>query len=228
MTQLRWEVPLRNLPYLLEGALLTLRIVGIAVVFGIIIGIFAAMGRTSKNRILYGLSTAYVEFFRNTPLLVQIFFAYFGLPSLGIDLSPSQSALAVIILNTGAYMTEIIRAGLESVHKSQVESGWSLGMTYLQVFRYVILPPAMKAIAPPLSNQIISITLSSCVISQIAVEELTFRAMMLENRTFRSFEIYIVTILIYFLLAQVLNAAFKIINKRLFGITYKKGTSTIM
>ena len=100
--QLRWEVPLRNLPYLLEGALLTLRIVGIAVFFGIILGITAAMGRTSKNKIARGLSSVYVEFFRNTPLLVQIFFAYFGLPSLNIDLSPSQAALSVIILNTGA------------------------------------------------------------------------------------------------------------------------------
>ena len=226
--KLRWEVPLRELPYLLGGAFLTLRIVGVAVLFGIILGILAAMGRTSKNKLAYSLASAYVEFFRNTPLLAQIFFAYFGLPSLGIDLSPNQAALSVIILNTGAYMTEIIRAGLESVHKSQIESGWSLGMTYLQVFRYVILPPAMKAIAPPLSNQIISITLSSCVISQISAEDLTFRAMILENRTFRSFEIYIVTILIYFLMAQMLHLLFRWLNKRLFGITERKRLTTVI
>lgn len=226
--RLRWEVPLRNLPYLLEGALLTLKIVGIAVFFGIIIGIIAAVGRTSKRKSIRGLAAIYVEFFRNTPLLVQIFFAYFGLPSLNVDLSPGQAALSVIILNTGAYMTEIIRAGLESVRKSQIESGWSLGMNYFQVFRHVILPPAMKAIAPPLGNQIISITLSSCVISQIAAEDLTFRAMMLENRTFRSFEIYVVTILIYFVLAQLLHLLFRFINKRVFGITEKKNLSTII
>ena len=226
--KLRWEVPLRELPYLLGGAFLTLRIVGVAVLFGIILGILAAMGRTSKNKIAYGVSSAYVEFFRNTPLLVQVFFAYFALPSLGIDLSPNQAALFVIIFNTGAYMTEIIRAGLESVHRSQVESGWSLGMSYLQVFRYVILPPAMKAIAPPLGNQIISITLSSCVISQIAAEDLTYRAMILENRTFRSFEIYIVTILIYFLMAQILHLLFKWLNKKLFGIDERKRVTTVI
>ena len=142
-------------------------------------------------------------------------------------MSPNQAALSVIILNT-VHMTEIIRAGLESVHKSQIESGWSLGMTYLQVFRYVILPPAMKAIAPPLSNQIISITLSSCVISQISAEDLTFRAMILENRTFRSFEIYIVTILIYFLMAQMLHLLFRWLNKRLFGITERKRLTTVI
>ena len=219
---LRWEVPLKNLPYLLGGALLTLRLVGISVVFGIFLGIVGAMGRTSKNKLFHGIATAYVELFRNTPFLVQIYFAYFALPTFNIDLTPGQSALFVMILNTGAYMSEIIRAGIEAVHKSQVESGYSLGMSYLQVFRYVMLPLAMKAIAPPLGNQIISMTLSSCVISQISAEDLTFRAMMLENRTFRSFEIYIVTILIYFLLAEFLYLVIGYINRKVFGISAKQ------
>ena len=131
--------------------------------FGIILGIWRPWAPPAEQARLRPC-IRHVKFSVLRRCLLDLF-AYFGLPSLGIDLSPNQAALSVIILNTGAYMTEIIRAGLESVHKSP-SIRLVVGMTYLQVFRYVILPPAMKAIAPPLSNQIISITLSSCVISQ--------------------------------------------------------------
>lgn len=218
----RWNVPIENLPFLLEGALLTLKLVGVASVFGIILGIIASACRTSKNKFIYGVSTAYVEIFRNTPLLVQVFYAYFALPTLNIDLSPSQSALIVLSLNAGAYMCEIIRAGVESIHKSQIESGYSLGLNSLQIFRHIILPPAMKAIALPLGSQIIALTLGSCVVSQVGAEELLFRAMVLENRTFRSFEIYIVTIIIYFIMAEILYLLINYANKKFFGITQKQ------
>lgn len=213
---LRFYVPLRNIGFLLKGALLTLELVSISCVLGVVIGVFGVLAQKSPWRPLRYLTNAYVEIIRNTPLLVQVYFAYFALPSLKINMTPSQAGLLILTINAGAYMTEIIRAGIESIHQSQVEAGYSLGMNYLQVFRHVILPPAMRAIALPLGNQFISMTLSSAVISQISADELTFRAMRLESITFRSFEIYFTIFVMYFIVAELLFLALDYLNKRLF------------
>ncbi len=213
---LRFSVPLRNLDYFLWGLILTFRLVGLSCAFGIAVGIIGAYLKNSQNKILQKIVGVYVEIFRNTPLLVQLYFVYFALPTLYIDLDPNTTALLVLTLNMGAYTTEIIRGGIQSIHKSQIEAGYSLGMNYFQVFRHVILPPAMKTIAPPLSNQIILIILASCLVAQISAKDLFYQASKLDGQTYRSFEIYSVTALIYFALVEGLYILFYYINKKIF------------
>lgn len=207
-----FEVPLRNLSVLVQGALVTLRISGISILLGLGISIFGALGRLSKNKIIYTIATAYVEFIRNTPFLVQLFFVYFGLPSLGLQLGSDTAALIALSINCGAYCTEIVRAGIESIHKGQVEAGLSLGMSYLQVFRHIILFPALKSVFPPLGGTFIITMLGSSAIAIISAQELTYAGMIMESRTFRSFEIFTVITVIYFILSQILALVFKAID----------------
>jgi len=213
---LRFYVPLRNLDYFITGVLLTFRLVGLACAFGIVIGMIGAYFKSSQNRILQPITGAYIEIFRNTPLLIQLYFVYFALPTLKINLNADFTALLVLTLNMGAYTIEIIRGGVESVHKSQIEAGYSLGMNYLQIFRHIILPTAMKTIAPPVSNQIILLILSSCLVAQISAKDLFYQASLLDSRTFRGFEIYTVTGVIYFALAEGLYILFYYLNKKIF------------
>jgi len=214
---LRFFVVFRNFDSLLHGLLLTLQLVGLACAFGILVGIIGAYLRNSHNTVLRIVASIYVEIFRNTPLLVQLYFVYFALPTLYINLDPNPTALLVLTLNMGAYTTEIIRGGIESIHRSQIEAGYSLGMRYLQVFRYVILPPVMKTVAPSLSNQIILLTLASCLVAQISATDLFYEATLLDSRTFRSFEVYMVTGAMYFVLVEFLYIFFYYLNKKIFG-----------
>lgn len=209
-----FEVPVRHLPFLLTGAWMTLKVTFLSIVFGLMIGVVGAACKTSGNRLLSGLTTTYVEFFRNTPLLIQLFFLYFGLPDLGIDLSPFEASVLALTVNAGAYFTEIIRAGIESIQKGHVEAAESLGLTYMQTLRYVILPQALRVVAPPIGNQCILLLLTSSVCSTVTLAELTYNAGILESRTFRSFEIYFFTLGIYFMMAQFLATAVKVATKR--------------
>jgi len=213
---LRFYVPLRNLDYFITGLLLTFRLVGLSCIFGIVIGIIGSYFKQSQNRILKCITDAYVEIFRNTPLLIQLYFIYFALPIFKINLDAESTALFALTFNMGAYTTEIIRGGVESVHKSLIEAGYSLGMNYFQIFRHIILPTAMKTIAPPLSNQIILLILSSCLVAQISAKDLFYQASLLDSRVFRSFEIYTVTGVIYFALAEGLYILFYYLNKKIF------------
>lgn len=208
-----FDVPLRALPSLMRGALYTLQMSCIASFLGLLIGIFGAMGRMSGNRIAYGLSTAYVEVIRNTPVLVQLYFLYFGLPSLGLNLGSKATAILGLTISAGGYLTEIVRAGIQSIQKNQIEAAFSLGMTSMQVFFLVRLPQAVRKILLPVGNQFIATTLASAIAAMIAAEELTYMAMLLESRTFRSLEIYIVTIAIYFIICQVLRVALRLLGR---------------
>ena len=209
-------VILRNLDYFIKGLLLTFRFVGLACAFGIVIGIIGAFFKSSKNRILQPITSAYIEIFRNTPLLIQLYFIYFALPTIKVNLNADATALLVLTLNMGAYTIEIIRGGIESVHKSQIEAGYSLGMNYLQIFIRIILPTAMMTIAPPLSNQIILLILSSCLVAQISAKDLFYQASLLDANIFKAFEIYTATGVIYFALAEGLYILFYYLNKKIF------------
>lgn len=199
-----FQLPLANLPYLLGGALLTLQLAIMATIGGASIAVLIAWVRHMRLPVLTHLVGGYVEVMRNTPVLVQLFFGYFALPSAGINLDPTSTAVLVFTLNNSAYMAEIIRGGLASVSRGLVDAGLSLAMTKTQVFRYVILPPAVRNVAPALANQFIALTLATSLASQIAAEELTYRATLLEARIFHSFEIYAIILIIYFILAQIL------------------------
>jgi polar amino acid transport system permease protein len=202
---------------LLDGAWMTIQLSGTAMLIGLAVAVVCAMAKTSGPRPLRWLVNAYVEIIRNTPFLVQIFLIFFGLPSLGLRLSPWQAALIAMVVNVGAYATEIIRAGIESIHKGQVEAGMALGLGKLQVFRYVVLIPALRAVYPALTSQFILLMLTSSVVSAISAEELTSVANDIQSQTFRSFEIYIVVTVMYLALSLMFSALFAGIYRTVFA-----------
>ena len=211
-----WEVPLQNMSLFLWGAAATLQMSGVAVLLGLIIAIFCALGRLSKRRFLRVPAAAYVETIRNTPFLVQLFYVYFGLVAIGINLDAFTVAILTLTINCGAYCTEIIRAGIQSIHRGQTEAGLSLGMTHWQVFRYVILMPTLRTVWPPLASQFIATMLGSSVVAVISAEELTYAGMLLESRTFRTFEIFFVIAILYFAMARVFSLLFSLTGQRVF------------
>ncbi|PWC37408.1 amino acid ABC transporter permease [Azospirillum sp. TSO35-2] len=194
--------------YLLTGAWLTVKLSFGAMAIGMVVAILCALGKTSGPKPVRWLINAYIEVIRNTPFLVQIFLIFFGLPTIGLRLSPDVAALIAMVVNVGAYATEIIRAGIESIHKGQIEAGLALGLRPLQVFRYVVLKPALRTVYPALTSQFILLMLSSSVVSAISADELTSVANNIQSQTFRSFEIYIVVTGIYLVLAMMFSALF--------------------
>lgn len=210
----RWE--------LLHGTWLTIQLSATAMALGLAVAIACALGKTMGPRPVRLLVDAYVEIIRNTPFLVQIFLIFFGLPAVGLRMDSNQAALLAMVVNVGAYATEIVRAGIETISKGQIEAGVALGLRPLQVFRYVIIFPALKAIYPALTSQFILLLLSSSVVSAISAEELTAVANNIQARTFRSFEIYIVVTAIYLALSFLFSAAFSGIYKLAFAQSDEK------
>ncbi len=178
------------LPYLLGGAWVTLQIAFLAFAGGMVIGLAGALARTSSSPLARRCAGLYVTFFTNTPQLVQIFFIFFALPEFGIQLDSYGAVLLGMTLNAGAYLTEIQRAGVASVRRSEVEAAETLGMSRLQVIRYVVLPHILRVLFPPLSSQYIVMTLGTSMGALFGLEELTGRAFNVESRTFRSLEVF--------------------------------------
>ncbi|HEY9626282.1 MAG: amino acid ABC transporter permease [Oscillatoriophycideae cyanobacterium NC_groundwater_1537_Pr4_S-0.65um_50_18] len=205
-----------NIGLFIAGALLTFRISLIAIAFGLILGIIGALFRTSGNRILNAITLAYVEIIRNTPFLIQLFFIFFGLPKLGIRLNAEQAAILSLSINFGAYSTEIVRAGVESIPKGQVEAAMALGFKPLKIFRYIILIPALSNIYTALIGQVILAVLFTSVVSQIATEDLTFAGDFLNSRTFRSFEIYFTVCLFYLAIVWIIKGIGYWVERRFF------------
>jgi polar amino acid transport system permease protein len=202
---------------LARGALLTVVLTAIATVVGLAIGVAGAAARRSEIAPLRVLAATYVELIRNTPFLVQLFFIYFGLPSIGVRLTANEAALLAMIVNLGAYATEIVRAGIASIAKGQIEAGLSLGLTRRQVFVHVVLVPALAKIYPALTSQFIIVMLGSSVISQISAEDLTYAANFIQARNFRSFEVYLVVTAMYLALAAGFRAIFRSVGNRVFA-----------
>jgi polar amino acid transport system permease protein len=203
-------------PVLVKGIAITIELIAIGAVIGVAVGIVCAWVRTFGPKWSRPPISAYVELIRNTPFLVQLFFIFFGLPSLGIKLTEMQGAIIAMVVNLGAYSTEIIRAGIQATPRGVIEAGASLAMSPLQVFRYVILKPALQRIWPALSSQIVIVMLGSAVCSQIAVEELTFAANFIQSRNFRAFETYFIVTGIYLLLSVLLRQVLRSLGWWLF------------
>jgi polar amino acid transport system permease protein len=201
---------------LADGAVLTLQLSAVTMAVGLVLGIIGALARSWGALPLRVAAATYVEAIRNTPLLIQIFIVFFGLPSAGVKLDATTAAVAALSINLGAYATEIIRAGIQAIHKSQVEAGLSLGLSRLQVFRYIVLFPALKVIYPALASQFILLMLATSIVSQIAVAELFHMASVLQSRTFRDFEVYIVAAGMYLAMALLFRAAFALIHRWVF------------
>ena len=208
------SVVIKHLPLFLKGVFLTVEISFFAIVIGLCIGILAAVARTSRLRIFQLLGSIYVEVFRNTPLLIQIFIIFFGLPGLGIKLSPYVSGLTALVLYVGAYNTEVIRAGLEAVPRGQVEAAKSLGLKGVQTFLYVILPQTFRISLPALGNNWVALVKNSSLVSVIGMVELTWVASDLNALTFRSFELFGAATLFYLILILILTHIQNFVEKR--------------
>jgi polar amino acid transport system permease protein len=184
-------------PQLASGAAMTLFLTVAASAIGLTLSILGAAARASRFRLVRLLVSTYVEAIRNTPFLAQLFFIYFGLPSIGVLLNPTASAILALTINVTAYGVVIVGAGLDAVPPGQWEAGRSLGLSDVQLFTRIVLPQAMRIIFPALASQIVITMLDSAVVSQVSVPELTFEGDVLQARTFRAFETYGVVTLIY-------------------------------
>lgn len=195
---------------LLNGLFQTVWISAAAIAIGAAIGVLCAVARSGRNRILRLLAVAYVESIRNTPFLVQLFLVFFGLPGLGVRISAVEAGLIALILNLGAYSTEIVRAGIEATHPSQIEAGAALGLRRRDILLHVVLFPALERVWPALSSQFVLTMLASSILSQISVEELTSVGALIDSRTYRSMEVYIVLACLYLSLTVLFRLSFKL------------------
>ena len=196
---------LREWPLLLKGVAWTLGLTLIATVIGVGVGITCAWVRSQSGRApgwLKWLVGSYVELIRNTPFIVQLFFIFFGLPAMGVKLSPEVASIIAMVMNLGAYSTEIFRAGIDATPKGQFEAAASLAMDRMQTFTRVVLPPALKKVWPSLVSQIIIVMLGSAVCGQISTPELSYAANLISSNTFRAFEAFILATLVYLALSM--------------------------
>ncbi|WP_046117330.1 amino acid ABC transporter permease [Ensifer aridi] len=203
-------------PQILKGIAITLELIAIGGVAGISLGIVCAWVRALGPAWARRIVAAYVELIRNTPFLIQLFFIFFGLPSLGLQLSELQAANLAMVVNLGAYSSEIIRAGIQATPRGQFEAGASLAMSPFETFRHVVLVPSLERIWPALSSQVVIVMLGSAVVSQIAAEDLTFAANFIQSRTFRAFEAYIVSTAVYLVLAILLRQTLSMVGGLIF------------
>ncbi|MBP2667297.1 MAG: glnP 3 [Firmicutes bacterium] len=199
--ELDYDLIVQSIPILILGAGVTLQITLLSVGFGLLIGLFVGMARLSVIWPLRTAARVYVDFVRGTPLLVQIFLTYFALPIVtGHRIDPFIAAITACSINSGAYVAEIVRAGIQSIDKGQMEAARSLGMTFPQAMRFVILPQALKRVVPPLGNEFIAMLKDSSLVSVIGFEELTRRGQLIIARTYGSFEIWMTVAVIYMIM----------------------------
>lgn len=204
-----------SLPLLLAGAGVTIEITAIAVGLGFIFGLITSVCRLSGVKILQVIAVCYVNIIRGTPMLVQIFLIYFALPMvIGERINPFVAAVAACSINSGAYVSEIFRAGIQSVDKGQMEAGRSLGLSWMQTMRYVILPQAFKHVIPPLGNEFISMTKETSLVSVIGFEELTRRGQLIIAKTYGSFEIWMTVAAIYLIMTLGIARLVSYLEKR--------------
>jgi polar amino acid transport system permease protein len=210
-----------GLPDLLLGCLGTLNLALSGMVLAIVIGIGGVVLRDSRSRIARWCVMGFVELIRNTPFLVQIYFIYFALPLAGIRLDPTPTAIIALGINGGAYAIEIIRGGVQSISKGQIEAGLALGLHRAQVFRLIVLKPALRAVFPSLTSQFILLTLTTSIAAAVSAYELTSVAQIIENNSFRSFEVYGTITLMYLAMSWLLMNVFRIISAHYFSYPVK-------
>ncbi len=203
-----FDVVWDHFPEMLNGALLTIRLSAIAMALGLGLGVICAYQASAGPGPVRQAIKLYVEVIRNTPFLVQIFIFYFSLPAVGLRLDANTAAMLAMTINLGAYASEILRSGIEAVPRGQIEAGRALGLSRFQIFRLIILFPALKTVYPALASQFILLMLGSSVVSTISAVELTAITNSLQSTTFRSFEFYFVATGMYLVMALGFRASF--------------------
>ena len=215
------EIIIEALPILLKGAVVTLQLTAIATVLGLIGGLLLGLARLSKFTILRIAARIYTDFFRGTPLLVQLYIIYFGIPvlvqSLGIDFSFDQWSAAILglSLNAAAYLSEIIRAGIQSIDIGQKEAAGSLGLGPWQTMRYVVLPQALRRMIPPLGNEFIILLKDTSLVAVIGYQEVFRNGQLIVAKNFRSFEIYVTVAVIYLILTIFSSQVFSWLERKM-------------
>jgi polar amino acid transport system permease protein len=218
LIQLDFAAVLSEWPLLVKGIAWTVGLTAVAAVLGVALGVACAWSRVYGAGWLRLAVGAYVEAIRNTPFIVQLFFIFFGLPAAGVRLSPEVASILAMVINLGAYATEIVRAGIEATPRGQIMAAESLGMRPLRVFTSIVLPPALQTVWPAMVSQIIIVMLGSAVCGQISTEELSYAANLIQSRNFRAFEAFILAALIYLGLAMFLRRLLHSVGKRfIFG-----------
>ena len=210
-----FELIQRALPILLMGAGVTIEITAFSVAIGFFIGLFVGIARISQFKILRIMAAVYADCIRGTPLLVQIFLIYCALPmAIGQRVEPFIAAVAACGINSGAYVSEIFRAGIQAIDVGQMEAGRSLGLTWWQTMRFIILPQAFKNILPPLGNEFIAMLKDSSLVSVIGFEELTRRGQLIIAQTYGSFEIWMTVAVLYLIMTMAISRIVAFLEKR--------------
>jgi His/Glu/Gln/Arg/opine family amino acid ABC transporter permease subunit len=207
---------IESVPFLLRGAVYTIQVSVLAIVFGLVLGWLLGLAAVSGVAVLRAVTSAYVQFIRGTPLLVQIFLIYFGLPALGLNIPAFWSGVIALGLNSGGFQAEIVRAGIESIDRGQTEAARSIGMSRFQTLGFILVPQTVRRVIPPLTNELITLTKSSSLLSAIAALELTHAGQLIIARTFAPFEIYAAVAVIYLVMIGVLSRASALLEKRVF------------
>ncbi len=203
------------LPILILGAGVTIEITAFSVAVGFFIGLFVGIARISQFKVLRVLAAIYADCIRGTPLLVQIFLIYFALPMvIGQRVEPFIAAVAACGINSGAYVSEIFRAGIQAIDIGQMEAGRSLGMTWWQTMYSIILPQAIRNILPPLGNEFIAMLKDSSLVSVIGFEELTRRGQLIIAQTYGSFEIWMTVAILYLIMTLAISRIVSLLEKR--------------
>lgn len=210
-----WQLIVDSLPVLLQGAWVTIKLTFVSVIIGIILGTILGIIRITKNPLRY-LAGAYVDFIRGTPLMVQIFIIYYGVPNLIRGPVPTYVAAIVALgLNSSAYVAEIVRSGIQGIEKGQSEAALSLGLSSSQTMRYIVLPQAFRKIVPPLGNEFIALLKDSSLVNVIALEELTRKGQILVGRTFRPFEIWFAVAILYLIMTVTISRIVSVLERKL-------------
>jgi polar amino acid transport system permease protein len=205
-----------SIPFLVKGAVYTVQVSVLAIVFGLVLGWMLGLVAVSGVRWLRAIAWGYVQFIRGTPLLVQIFLIYFGLPALGINIPAYWSGVIALGLNSAGFQAEIVRAGIESIDRGQTEAARSIGMSGFQTLLFILVPQTIRRVIPPLTNELITLTKSSSLLSAIAVLELTHAGQAIIARTFAPFEIYAAVAVFYLILIAVLSRGSALLERRVF------------
>ncbi len=215
MNNFDFDMVFSRLPILLHATLKTIELTVMAIFFGTILGLIFALIKISQNKPLAFIGTLYTWIFRGMPLLVQLFIIYYGLPTIGIEFTAQQAAVIGLSLCGGAYIAEIIRAGIQSIDKGQMEAAYSLGMSWKQAMFRVIIPQSLKRLIPPMGNEFITLLKDTSLVAVISMVELLRAAQTQASATFKPFEMYMTAGVIYLLLTTVFTIAFKKLEERL-------------
>ncbi len=201
-------------PRILMGFWMTIKIVVLAIALGLPFGVVLALARRSRLRVLSWSGLAFIEIFRNTPFIIQVFLIYYVLPFYGLRLPAEQVGVLALAAFGSAYFAEVIRSGIDAVPSGQLESARAIGMSDLQAMRHIVLPQSLAIILPPLTNQMLSLIKESAILSTITVQEMTMTALRVQGETFRPFEAFIMIALLYWLLNEVVAIAMRALERR--------------